>query len=68
LLLKDRQHISAFSYSMLHDEDTKLPNKQFLLAQMMKKLSQKPHFSVLLFKPHVLSNARATFGVEQANI
>ena len=68
LLLKDRQQISAFSYSMLHDADTKLPNKQFLLAQMMKKVSQKQHFSVLLFKPHVLSNARSTFGFEQANI
>ncbi len=68
LLLKDRQQISAFSYSMLHDADTKLPNKQFLLAQMVKKVSQKQHFSVLLFKPHVLSNARSTFGFEQANI
>ena len=68
LLLKDRQQISAFNYSMLHDADTKLPNKQFLLAQIVKKVSQKQHFSVLLFKAHVLSNARSTFGFEQANI
>lgn len=68
LLLKDRQQISAFSYSMLHDADTNLPNKQFLLAQMVKKVSKKQHFSVLLFKPNVLSNARSTFGFEQANI
>ena len=68
LLLKDRQQISAFSYSMLHDADTKLPNKQFLLAQIVRKVSKKQHFSVLLFKAHVLSNARSTFGFEQANI
>ena len=68
LLLKDRQQISAFNYSMLHDADTKLPNKQFLLAQIVKNVSKKQHFSVLLFKAHVLSNARSTFGFEQANI
>ena len=67
LLLKDRHRISSFNYSMTHDADTKLPNKQLLLSEIMKKVAHKQHFSVMLFRPHVLVNARATFGYEHAN-
>ncbi|MCF7519311.1 EAL domain-containing protein [Pseudoalteromonas sp. L21] len=67
LLLKDRHRIASFNYSLTHDADTQLPNKQLLLDEMVKKVSQKQHFAIMLFRPHVLTNARATFGYDHAN-
>ncbi|WP_404340337.1 EAL domain-containing protein [Pseudoalteromonas mariniglutinosa] len=67
VLMRDRQRISKFSYSLTHDQDTHLPNKQLLLSEMHALVNRQQTYSLMLFKPQVLVSARATFGYEHAN-
>ena len=67
LLIHERKSVKQYSYSLSHDDDTKLPNKQLLIKRLNEKIESAIEHSLVLFKPNVLLNARANFGYEHVN-
>ncbi len=67
LLIHERECVKQYSYSLTHDDDTKLPNKQLLIKRLDNQVILEIEHSLLLFRPAVLSNARASFGYEHVN-
>lgn len=67
LLNHERKRVKQYSYSLTHDEDTKLPNKQLLIKCLGSQVKVATDHSLLLFRPAVLINARANFGYEHVN-
>lgn len=67
LLIHERKCVKQYSYSLTHDDDTKLPNKQLLIKRLDSEVKLAIEHSLLLFRPAVLINARANFGYEHVN-
>ena len=67
LLMFERKRVKQFTYSLTHDDETQLPNKMLLIECLDSQVNLAAAHSILLFRPAVLSNARANFGYEHVN-
>ena len=67
LLIHERKRVKQYNYSLTHDDETQLPNKLLLIKRLDSQVKLSSAHSILLFRPAVLSNARANFGYEHVN-
>lgn len=67
VLIADRQKVRQYHHNLTHDDDTGLPNKQLLLKRSEQLMRAKQEHSLILFRPSILSSARANFGYDYAN-
>nr|WP_306173965.1 EAL domain-containing protein [Pseudoalteromonas shioyasakiensis] len=67
VLIQDRSRIVQYNYSLLHDDETKLPNKKLLFKCLQSKIKLSESHSIILFRPAILLDVRANFGYEHAN-
>lgn len=67
VLIQDRSRILQYNHSLLHDDETDLPNKKLLLKCLKAKVKLTQAHSLVLFRPAVLLDARANFGYDHAN-
>ncbi|HEA19050.1 MAG TPA: phosphodiesterase [Pseudoalteromonas prydzensis] len=67
LLIHERKRVKQYNHNLTHDDETKLPNKLLLIKRLDSQVKLTTAHSILLFRPAVLSNARANFGYEHVN-
>ncbi|WP_036981163.1 MULTISPECIES: EAL domain-containing protein [Pseudoalteromonas] len=67
LLNHERKRVKQYTFSLSHDDETKLPNKRLLIKRLDGLVKLATAHSILLFRPAVLLNARANFGYEHVN-